>query len=159
MAEAGLSLGSNQGDKVAAIRNALRLIGEHPDMTILRSSRLYRTDPWGDIDQDWFVNCCAIVRTALSPRALLELCLSVETRLGRDRARSRRWGPRPIDVDILFYDDLTIEEQGLTLPHPHMFERAFVLVPLAEIAGGKIIAGRRIGDLAAAADRTAISPL
>ncbi len=152
MADAALSLGSNQGDKKDAIESALSLIGEHPDTDVLVRSRLYRTVPWGDTEQDWFVNACAIVRTSLSPRALLDLCLSIEARLGRDRAQSRRWGPRPIDIDVLFYDDIAVEEPGLILPHPHLFERAFVLVPLAEIDPDRVLAGRRIAEAAAALD-------
>lgn len=102
MAEAGLSLGSNLGDKAAAIEAALRHLGETPGVELVRRSRLYRTEPWGDADQDWFLNACAIVETDLSPRALLDICLALETSLGRDRAQSRRWGPRAIDIDVLF---------------------------------------------------------
>jgi 2-amino-4-hydroxy-6-hydroxymethyldihydropteridine diphosphokinase len=148
MAEAGLSLGSNLGDKAAAIEVALQLLDETPGIHVLHRSRLYRTEPWGDADQDWFLNACAIVETTLSPRALLDTCLALETTLGRDRAQSRRWGPRNIDIDLLFYDDLELAEPGLILPHPRMFERAFVLVPLSEIAADRVVAGRRIGEAA-----------
>ena len=159
MADAALSLGANQGDKQGAIESALRLIGEHPHVNVFKRSRLYRTAPWGDTDQDWFVNACALVRTDLSPRALLDLCLSTETRLGRDRTQSRRWGPRPIDVDVLFYEDIAVDEPGLVLPHPHLFERAFVLVPLAEIDPDRVLAGRCIAEAAAALDASGIMPL
>ncbi len=148
MAEAGLSLGSNLGDKAAAIEAALRSLGETPGVELVRRSRLYRTEPWGDADQDWFLNACAIVETDLSPRALLGICLALETSLGRDRAQSRRWGPRAIDIDVLFYGNLELAEPGLILPHPHLFERAFVLVPLSEIAADREVKGRRIDEAA-----------
>ena len=148
MAEAGLSLGANLGDKAAAIEVALQLLDETPGVDVLHRSRLYRTEPWGDADQDWFLNACAIVETTLSPRALLDTCLAPETALGRDRAQSRRWGPRAIDIDLLFYDDLELAEPGLILPHPRMFERAFVLVPLGDIAADRVVGGRRIGEAA-----------
>jgi 2-amino-4-hydroxy-6-hydroxymethyldihydropteridine diphosphokinase len=156
MAEAGLSLGSNLGDKAAAIEAALQRLGETPGIEIVRRSRLYRTEPWGDADQDWFVNACAIVETELAPRTLLDICLALETALGRDRAQSRRWGPRPIDIDMLFYEDLEIAEPGLILPHPRMFERAFVLVPLSEIAADREIQSRRIGEAARTIDATGV---
>jgi 2-amino-4-hydroxy-6-hydroxymethyldihydropteridine diphosphokinase len=148
MAEAGLSLGANLGDKHAAIEVALQLLDETAGVHVIQRSRLYRTEPWGDADQDWFLNACAIVETTLSPRALLDTCLALETALGRDRAQSRRWGPRAIDIDLLFYDDLELVEPGLVLPHPRMFERAFVLVPLSEIAADRVVAGQRIGEAA-----------
>ena len=148
MAEAGLSLGSNLGDKAAAIEAALRRLGETPGVELVRRSRLYRTEPWGDADQDWFLNACAIVETDLSPRALLDISLALETSLGRDRAQSRRWGPRAIDIDVLFYGNLELAEPGLILPHPHLFERAFVLVPLSEIAADREVKGRRIDEAA-----------
>lgn len=157
MAEAGISLGSNIGDKAAAIEQALQLLAESSDIRLLRRSRLYRTDPWGDADQDWFLNACAIAETSLPPRALLERCLAIETELGRARAASRRWGPRAIDLDVLFYGDLEIAEDGLSLPHPHLFERAFVLVPLNEIAAGRTVKGIRIGDAAAAAGASGVT--
>jgi 2-amino-4-hydroxy-6-hydroxymethyldihydropteridine diphosphokinase len=100
-----------------------------------------------------------VVATELSPRALLEHALAVEREFGRERTRERRWGPRPLDIDILAYDDLTLEEPGLTLPHPRLFERAFVLVPLAEIAGERVIAGRRIADALARLDTRGIERL
>jgi len=93
------------------------------------------------------------------PRALLTRALNVERALGRNRADEQRWGPRTVDIDILAYDDLKVDEPGLTLPHPHLFERAFVLVPLAEIASDRVIAGRRIGDALAAVDASGIERL
>jgi 2-amino-4-hydroxy-6-hydroxymethyldihydropteridine diphosphokinase len=156
MAEAGLSLGSNLGDKARTIETALRRLDETPGIAVLDRSRLYRTEPWGDADQDWFLNACAILETDLSPRELLDICLALETALGRDRAQSRKWGPRPIDIDVLFYGDVELAEPGLILPHPHMFERAFVLVPLSEIAADRKVKGMRIGEVARTADKAGV---
>ena len=105
--------------------NEVRLIARSSD---------YRTPPWGVKDQPPFINLCIAVETTLGPRELLARAQEVERRLGRDRAHEKRWGPRTADIDILAYDDLTVDEPDLTLPHPRLFERAFVLVPLAEIA-------------------------
>lgn len=156
MAEAGLSLGSNLGDRAGAIKAALKLLGEHPGITLIDRSHLYRTAPWGDENQEDFLNACALIETDLPPRDFLRVCLDIEKKLGRDRAKSRRWGPREIDIDVLFYDEEKLSEEELTLPHPHMFERAFVLVPLDEIAGTRIVAGRSIGEAAKAIDRSGV---
>jgi 2-amino-4-hydroxy-6-hydroxymethyldihydropteridine diphosphokinase len=112
---------------------------------VARSSD-YRTPPWGVTDQPPFVNAVVAVATLLAPHDLLARTQNCERVLGRDRARERRWGPRTIDIDILAYDDLTLADGDLVLPHPHLFERAFVLVPLAEIAGDRQIAGIRVSD-------------
>jgi 2-amino-4-hydroxy-6-hydroxymethyldihydropteridine diphosphokinase len=125
---------------------------------IARSSD-YRTPPWGVTDQPPFINAAIIVATSLEPRVLLARALAVERALGRDRTSERRWGPRPIDIDILAYDDVVLREPDLTLPHPHWFERAFVLLPLAEIAADRVIAGRRVGDVLAGADVAGIEKL
>jgi len=100
-----------------------------------------------------------LVATPLPPRALLARAQGIERAFGRNRANEQRWGPRPLDIDILAYDDLTMREVDLTLPHPHLFERAFVLLPLAEIASDRIVAGRRIGDALAALDARGIEKL
>ena len=157
MAEAGISLGSNLGDKAAAIERALQELGRSPDIRIVRRSRLYVTEPWGNEHQDNFLNACALVDTALSPQALLRRCLDIETELGRDRSSGRKWGPRTIDLDLLFYDIVTLSGPSLTLPHPHMFERAFVLVPLNEIAGDRSINGRSIAAGVQAIDRSGVA--
>jgi 2-amino-4-hydroxy-6-hydroxymethyldihydropteridine diphosphokinase len=125
---------------------------------IARSSD-YRTPPWGFRDQPAFINAVIIVTTSLAPRVLLARAREVERALGRDRANEQRWGPRPIDIDIVAYDDLIMREADLTLPHPHLFERAFVLLPLAEIASDRVVAGRRIGDALAAVDTHGIDKL
>jgi 2-amino-4-hydroxy-6-hydroxymethyldihydropteridine diphosphokinase len=125
---------------------------------IARSSD-YLTPPWGVTDQPPFVNCAILVETPLSPRALLDRALTIERALGRDRAKEQRWGPRTIDIDLIAYGDVAVDEPGLTLPHPRLFERAFVLVPLAEIVPDRMIAGRRVRDALAQLDAAGIERL
>ncbi len=108
---------------------------------LLARSSDYRTPPWGVTDQPPFINAVIAVATSLGPHELFSRALAVERALGRDRRRERRWGPRTIDLDLLAYDDLELNDADLTLPHPRLFERAFVLVPLAEIAPDRVIAG------------------
>jgi dihydropteroate synthase len=140
------SLGGNVGDKTGALRRALKALGGEPGIELVAVSRLYRTPPWGKTDQDSFVNACALALTSLAPEALLDRLKRLEVELGRVPAE--RWGPRVIDIDIIAYDDAAIHSGGLTLPHPQLFNRAFVLVPLAEIAPDRTIRGRRVGDAA-----------
>jgi dihydropteroate synthase len=142
-----LALGGNVGDKARSLRRALRAIASEPGIELTAVSRLYRTAPWGKIDQDWFVNACALGRTNLKPEALLERVKRLEVELGREPAV--RWGPRVIDIDLIAYDEVTLKTERLTLPHPELFNRAFVLAPLAEIAPDLVIAGVRVGDAAA----------
>jgi 2-amino-4-hydroxy-6-hydroxymethyldihydropteridine diphosphokinase len=111
-------------------------------VTLQTRSSDYRTPPWGVENQPPFINLCLAVTTALSPRDLLARAQRVERTLGRDRAREQRWGPRPVDIDLLAYDDVALHEPDLVLPHPRLFDRAFVLVPLAEIAP-ESVCGRR----------------
>lgn len=146
MAEAVLGLGSNLGDRAANVEAALAQIAIEPGIRVLARSHLYLTPPWGDEDQDAFLNAAAILETTLEPLDLLARCLAVETRLGRIRKADRRWGPRIIDIDIIDYDGLSFEAETLHLPHPRVLERAFVLKPLAEIAPGRVIAGRRVSE-------------
>jgi 2-amino-4-hydroxy-6-hydroxymethyldihydropteridine diphosphokinase len=146
MAEALVALGGNVGDTRATLDRAVAALCDGETVRLIARSSDYRTPPWGVEDQAPFVNLCLLVATTLSPHALLERGLAVERTLGRDRAHERRWGPRPVDVDILAYDDLRLDTPGLTLPHPRLFERAFVLVPLAEIVPDRVIAGVRVAD-------------
>ena len=141
-----LALGGNVGDKAKSLRRALRAIASEPGIELSAVSRLYRTAPWGKTDQDWFVNACALGRTNLKPEALLERVKRLEVELGREA--TERWGPRVIDIDLIAYDEVTLKTERLTLPHPELFNRAFVLVPLAEIAPDLVIAGVRVGDAA-----------
>jgi 2-amino-4-hydroxy-6-hydroxymethyldihydropteridine diphosphokinase len=159
MAEALLALGGNVGDARTALDSAIRHLCDGTQVRLIARSSDYRTPPWGVADQAPFVNLCLVVATALSPHALLARALDVERAHGRDRARERRWGPRPVDIDILAYDDVTLNEPGLTLPHPRLFERAFVLVPLAEIAPDRVIAGLRVRDALAHLDAAGIERL
>ena len=130
--DAFIGFGSNLGDPVSNIEKALRLLANDPDISIERVSSLYRTAPVGVEDQDWFVNGVAHIRTVLDPFDLLNLLLSVEKTLGRERIL--RWGPRTIDLDILLYGALVLDREELQIPHPRMHERRFVLDPLCEIA-------------------------
>jgi 2-amino-4-hydroxy-6-hydroxymethyldihydropteridine diphosphokinase len=157
--EALVGLGGNLGDVRATLDEAIRRFADGSDVELTRRSSDYRTPPWGVTDQPPFVNCVIAVETALSPQALLTRALDVERTLGRDRSREQRWGPRTIDVDLLAYGDAKLAEPDLTLPHPRLFERAFVLVPLAEIVPDRLIAGRRLRDAAAQVDGAGIQKL
>jgi 2-amino-4-hydroxy-6-hydroxymethyldihydropteridine diphosphokinase len=119
----------------------------------------YRTPPWGVTDQSPFINAVIAVSTTLAPHALLTRAQECERALGRDRAHERHWGPRSIDLDLLAYEDVVLNDATLTLPHPHLFERAFVLVPLAEIAPDRVIGGIRVRDALARVDATGIAKL
>jgi 2-amino-4-hydroxy-6-hydroxymethyldihydropteridine diphosphokinase len=159
MAEVLIALGGNVGDVRDTIRNALAVLDEGPQTRMITRSRSYLTPPWGDTNQPPFVHCCAALETTLSPHELLARVQEVERAFGRDRANERRWGPRTLDIDILVYDDVTVNEADLTLPHPGLFERAFVLVPLADIAADREIAGVRVKDALAKVDATGIERL
>ncbi|WP_454286703.1 2-amino-4-hydroxy-6-hydroxymethyldihydropteridine diphosphokinase [Rhizobium arsenicireducens] len=145
---ATLGLGGNIGDPVAAMALALRRLDARADCRVTAVSRLYRTPPWGKIDQADFYNACATIETTLSPLRLLEACLEIERDM--KRIRTERWGPRTIDIDVLTFDGLEIAEDALTVPHPRMTERAFVLMPLADIAGDLKVKGRAVSDWLAA---------
>jgi 2-amino-4-hydroxy-6-hydroxymethyldihydropteridine diphosphokinase len=134
MADVYIGLGSNLGDKVANLREALRLLAgaRGSKVKLLAVSSLYRTEPVGNPDQDWFLNAAAHIKTQLSPRELLNRLLAIEHKLGR--VRTVRNGPRSIDLDILLWDHLVVNEDNLVIPHPRMHERLFVLDPLAELA-------------------------
>jgi len=148
-----LGLGGNLGDPAAAIEAALVRL-EAEGVRITRRSRWYRTAPWGLTDQPDFVNICVAAETDLSPRALLTAVHAAETALGRER--DIRWGPRTIDIDILVYGDERIDEPDLAIPHPHLTERAFVLVPLLDVAADRRVNGRAVRDWAADVDRSGI---
>jgi 2-amino-4-hydroxy-6-hydroxymethyldihydropteridine diphosphokinase len=159
MSEALLALGGNVGNSRAILDRAVALFCDGIEVRLKARSSDYLTPPWGLKYQPPFVNLCIAVDTILPPRELLARAQNVELKLGRDRAHEKRWGPRTADIDILAYDDLTVDELGLTLPHPYLFERAFVLVPLAEIAPDRVIAGRKVRDALAALDQTDIQRL
>jgi 2-amino-4-hydroxy-6-hydroxymethyldihydropteridine diphosphokinase len=152
-----IALGSNLGDKTGNIARAIELLTEAGDVRLIARSRNFATAPWGKTDQDWFVNACISVATKLPPRALLQRCQEVEGRMGR--VRSEKWGPRIIDVDLLVYRDVAVNEPDLVLPHPHMSERAFVLAPLIDIAPSLKIAGKGVRELYAAIDHSDVRAL
>ncbi len=159
MSEALLALGGNVGNSRAILDRAVALFCDGIAVRLTARSSDYLTPPWGLKYQAPFVNLCIAVDTALRPRDLLMRAQSVELSLGRDRAHEKRWGPRTADIDILAYDDIEIDELGLTLPHPYLFERAFVLVPLAEIAPDRVIAGRKVIDALAGLEASGIERL
>ncbi len=154
-----LALGGNVGDKALSLRRALGAIASEPEIELTRVSRFYRTPPWGKTDQDWFVNACALGLTRLAPEALLDRMKALEVGLGRVSAE--RWGPRVIDIDLIAYGDIALKTERLTLPHPELLNRAFVLVPLAEIAPDLVIAAIKVREAAAklGLEATEVTPL
>ena len=145
MSLAYIALGANLGDPAATVNAAFTALGELPQTRVLATSALYRTAPVGIAEQPEFVNAAAAIDTALAPEALLDALLAIDQAFGRVRAE--RNGPRTLDLDILLYDDLTLATPRLTLPHPRLHLRAFVLQPLADLAPDLAIPGR--GSLAA----------
>ena len=129
-----IGFGSNLGDSEAVCRQAVQELDSAEQLTVDAVSSLYRTQPIGFTRQDWFLNGVVEARTRMPPRSLLRFLLAVEHRFGRER--TVRWGPRTLDLDILFYGTRVLDEPGLTIPHPRAHERRFVLEPMAEIAPG-----------------------
>lgn len=152
-----LSLGGNIGDPSNTIEDALGHLSSQRGIRVVTRSPFYRTPPWGKTDQADFINACALVRTTLSAQALLKACLDVEDGMGRRRAE--RWGPRTIDIDILTYGEEVIEEDNLIVPHPYLAERAFVLIPLKDIAPDFSLNGRSIDAMIADVDASGIIQL
>lgn len=134
-----LGLGTNLGDRMTHLRNALTLLGRQRGLSVERLSSIYETDPVGYVNQGAFLNMAVEIATTLTPDQLLDVTSSIENKLGRKR--TIRWGPRAIDLDILLYDDLHIKTERLEIPHPRMECRAFVLIPLGEIAPALRIPG------------------
>jgi 2-amino-4-hydroxy-6-hydroxymethyldihydropteridine diphosphokinase len=159
LADAFVALGGNIGDVRATFDRAVMMLCDGVAVRLAARSSDYRTPPWGVTDQPPFINAVIEVATTLTPHALFARGVEVERALGRDRAGERRWGPRAIDIDLLAYDDLTLHEADLTLPHPRLFERAFVLAPLTEIAPERLIAGIRVRNAFARLDATGIEKL
>ncbi|MGN8022635.1 2-amino-4-hydroxy-6-hydroxymethyldihydropteridine diphosphokinase [Phyllobacterium sp. 22229] len=153
--KAWLGLGGNIGDPVQSMAEALQALGRRDDTQVIAVSPVYRTPPWGKTDQAWFHNACAQVETSLEPEALLAATLDIERQMKRERIE--RWGPRIIDIDLLAYEGRErFESQTLTLPHPRMTERAFVLVPLSDIAPDLLVNGKSVAGWAALCDRSGI---
>ncbi len=144
--DAFLALGSNLGDRKALVDAAVKLLAALPDTSLTARSSYYRTEPVGPVPQDWFLNLVVWLRTDLQPEAVLDAAHLIEAELGRDRSREVRWGPRTLDIDLIAHGDASRSGPGLLLPHPRFAERAFVLVPLAEIAPHAVIAGRSVAE-------------
>lgn len=145
MSKVYLSLGSNMGDRQLYLEEAMNLLGQIESIEIRKVSSFYETVPVGYLDQDLFLNVAVEIETILKPEALLEACQSVEHKLHRKRLI--RWGPRTVDVDIIFYDDIKLVSENLEIPHPRALERAFVMWPIYEIAEDLIVQNRMIKDI------------
>ena len=126
-----IALGSNLGNRQQNIEIALLALEDHPLIQIVQSSHIYETPPWGDLNQGPFYNACVRIKTGLAPDALLDFCLATEVSMGRER--DKKWGPRLIDLDIVWWSGGKVETEYLTVPHPYAHARAFVLVPMAEL--------------------------
>jgi 2-amino-4-hydroxy-6-hydroxymethyldihydropteridine diphosphokinase len=157
--DALLALGGNVGDVRETFDRAVPQLCDGIDVQLKARSSDYVTPPWGVRDQPPFINLCLAVETSLTPQDLLARAQKVEQMFGRDRASEQHWGPRTLDIDILAYDDLILRTPELTLPHPRLFERAFVLVPLAEIAPERVILGWRVRAVLAKLDTAGIEKL
>jgi 2-amino-4-hydroxy-6-hydroxymethyldihydropteridine diphosphokinase len=158
-AEAFIALGGNVGDVRSTFDQAISLLCDGRALRLKARSSDYRTPPWGVTDQPPYVNAVIAVVTSLNPHQLLARGQECERALGRDRAQEQRWGPRTIDIDLLAFDDVVLDDPGLTLPHPRLFERGFVLVPLAEIAPDREIGGLIVRDALARVDTSGIAKL
>lgn len=152
-----IALGSNLGDKAGNIDKAIELLAERGDIHLVARSRNFATEPWGKLDQDWFVNACIGVATKLKPRELLVRCKDIERRMGR--VVTEKWGPRVIDLDLLVYRDAVMNGPDLVLPHPHMGDRAFVLAPLMDIAPDLVVRGKSVRELFGAMGQAGVRPL
>jgi 2-amino-4-hydroxy-6-hydroxymethyldihydropteridine diphosphokinase len=156
---AHIGLGSNLDDPERQVRRAIDALAALASSRFLRASRLYRTEPWGRADQPAFVNAAAAIATRLSPRELLDALLAIERSRGRHRDGTC-WGPRVLDLDILLFGSERIDEPGLAIPHPHLAERAFVLLPLADLDADLDVPGQgRVRDLLAHVDTRGCVPL
>lgn len=154
---AWLGLGGNIGDVRGALSRALAEMNAHDEISVNQVSPIYKTPPWGVEEQPWFLNCCAEIRTTLIPEALLEVCQMLERQ--EQRQRTIRWGPRTIDIDIVVYEGIEQVEQRLTIPHPRATERAFVIVPLADIAPNLKIGGKSVEHWKSIVDKEGIEPV
>lgn len=145
MPEVYIAIGGNTGDRTKNMAGGLKALSDGP-VKITRRSKIYEADSWGPIPQGRYFDAVVCGETALSPQALLTELNRIEKSFGRDRDKEIRYGPRPLDLDILLYDDLVLNEPDLQIPHPLMLERAFVVVPLHEIAPDLIVQGRSVKD-------------
>lgn len=152
-----IALGSNLGDRHAHLDAACAALDALPATRLLARSARYETAPLGPAGQQDYLNACVSLSTALPPLALLDACLAIEQTRGR--VRRERWGPRTLDLDVLVYGELTFNDDRLTLPHPAMLDRAFVLAPLAELAPDRVFAGRTLAQHLAALDQSGLRRL
>ena len=159
MADVLIALGGNVGDVRATFDKAISNICGMTQAALVARSSDYATPPWGNETQPPFINACIDIDTSLDPHALLFTLHRIEKKFGRDRALETHWGPRTLDLDLIAYDDVKIDKPELTLPHPRLFERAFVLVPLAEIVPDRVIAGRQVKEAADQVDKDGIARL
>jgi 2-amino-4-hydroxy-6-hydroxymethyldihydropteridine diphosphokinase len=157
MTEIGLGFGSNVGDKVENLHRAMERVFDGSAISFVAASSIWRTAPWGYVEQDWFANACAIGRTDMTPEQALAFTQGVEEELGREK--TFRWGPRAIDVDILYLGDAKVSSERLVVPHKEMFNRAFVLAPLAEIRPDLVLDGKSIRDAAASIESDGLEKL
>jgi len=141
-----LSLGSNLGDRLHYLANATKRLNQQENIQLMKTSAVYETAAWGFEDQDDFYNIVAEIKTTLTPEKLLTACQEIENQL--DRTREIHWGPRTIDIDILLYQDVTLNQKSLTIPHKYLLERPFVTIPLAEIAPEIELNGIKIATVA-----------
>ena len=153
-----VGMGGNIGDVANTLMEAIWALEALPQTSVRSQSDLYRSPPWGRTDQAEFMNAVVELQTRLAPSILLDSLIEIEERFGRVRNADERWGPRTLDLDLLLYGDQTIQVPGLCIPHPHLHERAFVLVPLAQIAPNLDVPGQgRVADLLADIDASAIT--
>ncbi|MET0548466.1 MAG: 2-amino-4-hydroxy-6-hydroxymethyldihydropteridine diphosphokinase [Xanthomonas sp.] len=158
--QACIGLGGNLGDAAATLRAALAALDTLPQTRLLRASQLYRSPAWGREDQPDFINAAALVTTTLPAPDLLQALLALEARHGRQRLPGERWGPRTLDLDLLLYAQAVIDLPGLQVPHPFLHERAFVLLPLAEIAAEAAIPGHgTVRDVRERIETAGIEPI
>ena len=154
MPRAFLGLGGNLGDRLGLLAAAVRRIHRPPRCEVLASSSVFESKPVGVTAQPDFLNIVIQIATTELPSELLARCLGIEAELGR--VRLERWGPRTVDIDILLYDDCVLSESDLTIPHPRMGERSFVMTPLSEIAPTVVLGGEEVSARAARLDRTGL---
>ena len=159
MAETLIALGGNVGNVRDTIDCAIAAFCDGAAVRLLARSSDYRTPPIGVTDQPPFVNCAIVAATELPPSTLLARAQSVEAQFGRNRSQEQHWGPRTLDIDLIAYDDLVMNTLELTLPHPRALERAFVLLPLADLVPERRISGVRIKNALARVDQTGIEKL
>jgi 2-amino-4-hydroxy-6-hydroxymethyldihydropteridine diphosphokinase len=155
-----IGLGANLGDAAQTLRDAFQALAALPHTTLRARSQLYGTPAWGNVDQPPFVNAAAVLDTALAAPVLLEALLAIERDFGRVREPGLHWGPRTLDLDVLLYGEEVIDLPQLKVPHPYLHERAFALLPLAEIAGEALIPGHgRVRNAAMQVEACGIAPI